>query len=96
MFQPTTSGAVPTTDGGAFPGEVGVGNYNVLGCDNKDNYWLVYPNYGLIVYNSAGWTGTVYLNYRNKTNNPVVVAGTTIQGATSCKIYFDGVELLKY
>jgi hypothetical protein len=96
MSQPTTSGAVPTTDGGAFSGETGVGNYNVLGCDNKDNYWLVYPNYGLKVYNSAGWGGTVYLNYRNKTNNPVVVAGTTIQGATSVKVYFDSVELIKY
>lgn len=96
MFQPTTTGAVPAADGGAVPGTSGVGNYNVLGCDNKDNYWLVYPNYGLIVYNSAGWTGTIYLNYRNKTNNPVVVAGTTIQGATSVKVYFDGVELIKY
>jgi len=96
MSQPTTSGAVPTTDGGAVPGETGVGNYNVLGCDNKDNYWLVYPGYGLKVYNSAGWGGTVYLNYRNKTSNPVVVAGTTIQGATSVKVYFDGVELIKY
>lgn len=96
MSQPTTTGAVPTTDGGAYSGQTGVGNYNVLGCDNKDNYWLVYPNYGLIVYNSAGWTGTVYLNYRNKTNNPVVVAGTTIQGATSVKVYFDSVELIKY
>lgn len=96
MSQPTTTGAVPTTDGGAYSGQTGVGNYNVLGCDNKDNYWLVYPNYGLIVYNSAGWTGTVYLNYRNKTSNPVVVAGTTIQGATSVKVYFDSVELIKY
>lgn len=96
MFQPTTTGAVPAADGGAVPGTSGVGNYNVLGCDNKDNYWLVYPNYGLIVYNSAGWTGTVYLNYRNKERNPVVVAGTTIQGATSVKVYFDGVELIKY
>jgi hypothetical protein len=96
MSQPTTSGAVPTTDGGAFSGETGVGNYNVLGCDNKDNYWLVYPGYGLKVYNSAGWSGTVYLNYRNKTSNPVVVAGTTIQGATSVKVYFDSVELIKY
>ena len=96
MSQPTTTGAVPTTDGGAVPGETGVGNYNVIGCDNKDNYWLVYPGYGLKVYNSAGWTGTVYLNYRNKERNPVVVAGTTIQGATSVKVYFDGVELIKY
>jgi hypothetical protein len=96
MSQPTTSGAVPTTDGGAIPGETGVGNYNVLGCDNKDNYWLVYPGYGLKVYNSAGWNGTVYLNYRNKERNPVVVAGTTIQGATSVKVYFDGIELIKF
>jgi hypothetical protein len=94
--QTTTTGAVPTTDGGAFSGQVGVGNYNVIGCDNKDNYWLVYPNYGLIVYNSTGWTGTIYLNYRNKTNNPVVVAGTTISAGSSVKVYFDSVELLPY
>jgi len=94
--QPTTSGAVPTTDGGAFSGEVGVGNYDLVGCNNKDNYWLVYPNYGLKVYNSTGWGGTVYLNYRNKTSNPVVVAGTTTQAGSSCRIYFDSVELVAF
>jgi len=94
--QPTTSGAVPTTDGGAVSGEVGVGNYDLVGCNNKDNYWLVYPNYGLKVYNSTGWGGTVYINYRNKTNNPVVVSGTTAQAGSSCKIYFDSVELVAF
>jgi hypothetical protein len=94
--QPTTSGAVPTTDGGAFPGQVGVGNYNIVGCDNKDNYWLVSPGYGLIVYNATGFSGSVYINYRNKTNNPVVVAGTTISAGSSVEVYFDGVKLLAF
>jgi len=94
--QPSTSGAVPTTDGGAIPGETGVGNYNIVGCNDKDNYWYVLPGYGLKVYNSTGWNGTVYLNYRNKERNPVVVAGTTIQAGSSVKVFFDGVELIKY
>jgi hypothetical protein len=94
--QPSTSGSVPTTDGGAVPGEVGVGNYDLVGCNNKDNYWLVLPGYGLKVYNSTGFSGSIYINYRNKTSNPVVVSGTTSQAGSSVEVFFDGVKLVAF
>jgi hypothetical protein len=94
LFQPTTSGAVSTpataTSGSA------VGNFNGLIVDNADNRYIVYPNYSLILYDNTGWTGTIYINFKNTTSNPVCVAPTTTQRGSSCRIYFDEVELIKY
>ena len=94
MFQPTTSGAVstPATAGSGSA----AGNFSGLAVDNADNRYLVYPNYSLIVYDNTGWSGTVYINYKNTTSNPVCIAPTTIQRGSSCRIYFDEVELIKY
>ena len=93
MFQPTTSGAVSTP---AITGGSAVGNFSGLAVDNADNRYLVYPNYSLIVYDNTGWSGTVYINFKNTTSNPVCIAPTTTQRGSSCRIYFDEVELIKY
>ncbi len=93
MSQPTTAGAVSTP---AVTGGTAVGNFTALSVNNADNYYLVYPNYSLILYDLTAWTGTIYINFKNTTNNPVMVAPTTIQRGSSCRIYFDEVELIKY
>jgi hypothetical protein len=93
MSQPTISGAVSTP---AVTGGSAVGNFNGFSVNNSDNRYIVYPNYSIILYNSAGWTGTIYLNFKNTTSNPVCVAPTTSQAGSSCRIYFDEVELLPY
>ena len=93
MSQPTTSGAVSTP---AVTGGSAVGNFNAFSVNNSDNRYIVYPNYSIILYNSAGWTGTIYINFKNTTSNPVCVAPTTTQAGSSCRIYFDEVELIKY
>jgi hypothetical protein len=93
MSQPTTSGAVSTP---AVTGGTAAGNFTALSVNNADNYYLVYPNYSLILYDTTAWTGTIYINYKNTTSNPVMVAPTTIQRGSSCRIYFDEVELIKY
>ena len=93
MFQPTTSGAVSTP---AVTGGSAVGNFSGLAVDNADNRYLVYPNYSLILYDNTGWSGTVYINFKNTTSNPVCIAPTTTQRGSSCRIYFDEVELIKY
>jgi hypothetical protein len=93
MTQPTTAGAVSTP---AQTGGTAVGNFTALSVNNADNYYLVYPNYSLILYDNAGWSGTVYINFKNTTLNPVMVAPTTTQRGSSCRIYFDEVELIKY
>jgi hypothetical protein len=94
MSQPTTSGAVSTpatsTSGSA------AGNFNGFSVNNSDNRYIVYPNYSIILYDATGWTGTPILNFKNTTTNPVCVAPTTTQAGSSCRIYFDEVELIKY
>ena len=93
MVQPTTSGAVSTP---AVTGGTAVGNFTALSVNNADNYYLVYPNYSLILYDTVGWVSPIYINFKNITNNPVMVAPTTTQRGSSCRIYFDEVELIKY
>ena len=93
MFQPTTSGAVSTP---AVTGGSAVGNFSGLAVDNADNRFLIYSNYSLILYDNTGWSGTVYINFKNTTSNPVCIAPTTTQRGSSCRIYFDEVELIKY
>jgi hypothetical protein len=93
LFQPTTSGAVSTP---AVTGGSAVGNFDGLRVENADNRYIIYPNYSLILYDNTGWTGTIYINFKNTTSNPVCVAPTTTQRGSSCRIYFDEVELIKY
>ena len=93
MSQPTITGAVSTP---AQTGGTAAGNFTSLSVNNADNYYLVYPNYSIILYDSAGWSGTVYINFKNTGLNPVMVAPTTTQRGSSCRIYFDEVELIKY
>jgi len=93
MFQPTISGAVSTP---AVTGGTAAGNFTALSVNNADNYYMVYPNYSIILYDATGWTGTPILNFKNTTNNPVMVAPTSTQIGSSCRIYFDEVELIKY
>jgi hypothetical protein len=93
MSQPTISGGVSTP---AVTGGTAAGNFTTLSVNNADNYYLVYPNYSLILYDTTGWTGTIYINFKNTTSNPVMVAPTTTQRGSSCRIYFDEVELIKY
>jgi glucose dehydrogenase len=91
--QASTSGAliVPAVAGGTV-----VGNWSSLSVNNSENLYILLPNYSIIVYNLTGWSGTIYLNAKNNTNNPIIVAPTTISAGSSCKIYFDEVELIKY
>lgn len=93
MSQPTITGAVSTP---AVTGGTAAGNFTALSVNNADNYYLVYPNYSLILYDTAGWTGAIYINFKNTGLNPVMVAPTTTQRGSSCRIYFDEVELIKY
>jgi hypothetical protein len=91
--QASVSGALTTP---AVTGGTVIGNWGAVNVNNADNLYIVYPNYSIIVYNTIGWSGTIYLNFKNTTNNPVTVAPTNISAGSSCKIYFDEVELLPY
>jgi hypothetical protein len=91
--QALQAGALTTP---AVTGGTVAGNWGALSINNADNVYIVYPNYSIIVYNTQGWAGTIYLNFKNTTNNPVVVAPSTISAGSSCRVYFDEVELVAF
>jgi len=85
--QPTTSGALTTAQSGTV-----VGSFSSINVNDLDTLYVVLPLYGLIVYQNSGYTGTIYLNYKNTTTTPVVVAPSTALGGTSVKIYYNDTE----
>jgi hypothetical protein len=85
--QPTTSGALTTAQSGTV-----VGNYSSLSVNDLDSLYIVYPNYGCIVYLNSGYTGTIYLNYKNTTTGPVVVQPSTTLRGSSIRIYYNDTE----
>jgi len=93
MSQPTIAGAVTTP---ALTGGTAAGSWVALSINNADNGYLIYSNYSIILYDATGWTGAPILNFKNTTNNPVIVKPSTTQIGSSCRIYFDEVELIKY
>ena len=85
--QPTTAGALTTAQSGTV-----VGNYSSLSVNDLDSLYIVYPNYGCIVYQNSGYTGTIYLNYKNTTTTPVVVSPSTTLRGSSIRIYLNDTE----
>ena len=47
----------------------GKDNYSALSKTDVDDAYIIYPNYGIIVYDELNHGGTVYLNYENNTTN---------------------------
>ena len=94
LFQPTISGPVSTpatsTSGSAQ------GNFDGLRVENADNRYIIYPNYSLILYDNINWATPILVNFKNTTRNPVCVTPTPTQRGSSCRIYFDEIELIKY
>jgi hypothetical protein len=85
--QAATSGAVSTAQSGTA-----VGSFSNINAGNSDNFWLVYPNYGLIAYAFTVYGGVIRINFKNLETMPVVVVGSTTDDIESIKIYYDGVE----
>ncbi len=47
------------------------------------------PNYGLIVNLNSNYSNQQLLNYKNTTNNPVVVSPSSPSFGSSIRIYFN-------
>jgi hypothetical protein len=71
--QPSTSGALTTAQSGTV-----VCSYASINVNDADSLYLVMPNYGLIVYLNAGYTGMQLLNYKNTTTGAVVVQPSSV------------------
>jgi len=71
------------------------GSYATLTFNDSDNGYLVYPNYGIIVYDSYYYGGSIILNYYNSDSsyNPIYVVPNTPLSGSSCKIFYNGSEI---
>ncbi len=64
-----------------------------MNMENVDSRYLIHPNYGVIAYDGTFQSSTVLLDFKNSTNNPVLVAPSSTNLASSVEIYFDDVEV---
>ena len=74
-------------------GEV-VGKYSKISMANVDDFYLVPPNFGIIVYIGANYTNIQTVNYKNTTNKIQVIAPTHVNRGNSIKIFFNDDEQL--
>ena len=82
-----SSGSITASDG--IYGIEGRGTISSIDVNNTDAGWLIFPNYGLIVYDGST---NMRLNYYNKTLTPKYVVSTDNLTADSCKVYYKGIE----
>jgi hypothetical protein len=75
-------------------GEAIAGTYDYMNVNDDMDGAVVYPNWGCVVYADLNYTGSVLLNFKNSTNNPVCVKCSPINSATSIKIYYFDNELV--
>lgn len=85
--QSSTSGALTTAQSGTV-----AGSYGSINTNDADALWLVSPNYGVIAYLNSGYTSTQLVNYKNLTNYPVIVVGSTASLTSSVRVYYNDVE----
>jgi len=100
LFFNTTSGTVNPLDG--INGTGGTGYLATLSLGNKDSGYLIYPNYGLKVWNWASdnpttpYSGALKLNYQNNTLTPKFLVTTDNYTADASQLYYKGVEQVYY
>lgn len=71
-----------------------VGSWATLALNDSNNRFVVLPRYGLIGYQNNSYGGSVYINFKNNTNNPVIVSPSNTDDISSMKIYYNGQEQL--
>jgi hypothetical protein len=70
------------------------GIYTVqLNMNDRDDIWLIMPGFRLVVYSEFIYTGVI-LDITNSGTVPIHTYPTSNNLASSCKLYFNGVEIV--
>lgn len=73
-----------------------VGSWSSFDQQDVDDIYLVYPQFGLVGYGNTAYSGTIYINFKNNTNNPVIVRPSSINSIKSIEIFYNGNQQLKF
>jgi len=88
--QPIRSGWV--NSGQLSPG--GTGWFSGAAYTNIDDFYVVMPNYSVVVYDGFGPGAVLRLDFRNVTNRPVQVAPTAANTCDQIYVYYDGIMIV--
>ena len=66
------------------------GSYKYMSANDNCSGVVVFPNFGCVLYSNADYTGTVILNYKNTTKNPICLT-PAISDSCSLKLYYNDV-----
>jgi hypothetical protein len=96
---------ITTGANGEGDSDYNTGSTSIMVTSENDDYWLVMPNFGIIVYNTTASTTSPYsypessyitLNVWNRSPWPIVFAPTTLNVAKSVALYFNGKPIPDY
>jgi hypothetical protein len=81
---PNASGAV-----------IGLGSIYTGECNmnDRDDIWMIYPGFQLKVYSDYNYVGLI-LDIRNAGGVPIHGVPTILNNASSCKLFFNGTEIV--
>ena len=89
--QLNTSGSVTTAASGTA-----VGTWSSPNIENIDDFYIVSPGWGLIVYDETNYTtggSGIVLNFKNTTLRPVLVEPVSKNKAGSIRVYFNDIQV---
>jgi hypothetical protein len=67
------------------------GIYKFMSANDNISGVVVFPNFGCVLYSNADYTGTVLVNYKNRTQNPVCLTLAIPDVCSSIKLYYNDV-----
>ena len=67
------------------------GSYKFMNANDNISGVVVFPNYGCVLYSNSSYTGTVLVNYKNTTKNPVCLSLAIYDVCSSLKLYYNDV-----
>jgi hypothetical protein len=94
-INPATPGAyLFNSSYGSFPIFSSITNYATFGMNDIDDFYLVMPGYKIIVYVNDNYGGNSTTIDNTASSTIIILATSNVNQGSSCKLYYNGVELL--
>ena len=93
LNQPNITGAL-TDDDRQDTSNSASGNWINMNANNSINLFVLYKNYGFVAFDDPDYTG-IRINFKNRTNYPVIVNAGISNSVSSVKIYYCDREIVK-
>lgn len=71
------------------------GTWINLNANNSANSFIIFPNYGICGYADSDYGGTILINFKNRTNYPVIVNCPISNSCSSVKVFYHDILLVK-